>query len=79
MNTALGKVSAAIEFLRTTVDGVPEAQAFRFIHIEPSDRRRLEDALVQMIEHGHGDGQDGAFRRITRAAHSIFGRRKTGN
>ncbi len=77
MNTAFGKVSATIEFLRTTVDGVPEAQAFRFIHIEPTDRRRLEDALVQMLEHGLGDGQGGAFRRITRVAHSVFGLRRT--
>ena len=55
LKTASGKVTAAVEFLRTGVDGVAQAQAFRFIHIEPADRRKLEDALDEMRKHGLGE------------------------
>ena len=56
LKTTSGNITAAIEFLRTGVDGVG-AQAFRFIQIEPADRRRLEDALDQMRTHGLGEKQ----------------------
>jgi hypothetical protein len=66
LKTASGKVTAAIEFLRTGVDGVAQAQAFRFVHIEPADRRRLENALDQMREHGLGEKQRGTFQPLVR-------------
>ena len=63
LKTASGrKITAAIEFLRTGVDGAG-AQAFRFIQIEPADRRRLEDVLDHMRKHGLGEKQ-GAFRPL---------------
>jgi hypothetical protein len=62
LRTTSGKMTAAIEFLRTGVDGAG-AQAFRFIHIEPADRRRLEDALDQMRKHGLGEKQR-TFQRL---------------
>lgn len=55
MKTASGTLTAAVEFLRTGVDGVAQAQAFRFIHIEPADRRWLEATLGQMRKHGLGE------------------------
>ncbi len=55
LKTTSGKVTAAVEFLRTGVDGVAQAQAFRFIHIEPADRRRLEGALEEMRKQGQGE------------------------
>ncbi len=55
LKTTSGKVTAAVEFLRTGVDGVAQAQAFHFIHIEPADRRRLEGALEEMRKQGQGE------------------------
>ena len=55
LKTASGKVTAAVEFLRTRVAGVGQTQAFRFIHIEPADRCRLENALDEMRKRGLGE------------------------
>jgi len=70
LKTGSGKITAAIEFLRTSVG----AQAFRFIHIEPADRRRLENALDQMRKHGLGEKQ-GRFAYLTRRRLTIAKKR----
>jgi hypothetical protein len=55
LNTVFGKVSAQIEFLQTGADGVPLAQAFRFLAMEDSSARRFEAAAKQMEEEGFSD------------------------
>lgn len=46
--TAFGNVKAHIEFLRSGVDGVPHAQAFRFVTMDTLSSHRLAKALQEM-------------------------------
>ncbi len=55
MKTVFGKVSAHIEFLQTGADGVPLAQAFRFLAMEDTSSRRLAAAAKQMEQEGYSD------------------------
>ncbi len=55
MKTVFGKVSAQIEFLQTGADGVPLAQAFRFLAMEDVSAKRLADAAKQMEQEGFSD------------------------
>lgn len=71
VQTATGEISPAIEFISTSHD--PRAQAFRFIHMDPEDRRQLERALRQMIEQGLGEKRDRVFRPLAELAQRAFG------
>ena len=55
MKTVFGKVSAHIEFLQTGADGVPLAQAFRFLAMEDTSAKRLAAAAKQMEREGFSD------------------------
>jgi len=55
MKTVFGKVSAQIEFLQTGADGVPLAQAFRFLAMEASSSTRFAAAAKQMEKEGYSD------------------------
>lgn len=55
MKTVYGKVSAHIEFLQTGADGVPLAQAFRFLAMESTSAARLAAAAKRMEQEGFGD------------------------
>ncbi len=55
MKTVFGKVSAHIEFLQTGADGVPLAQAFRFLAMEDASAERFAAAAKQMEEEGYSD------------------------
>ena len=55
MKTVFGKVSAHIEFLQTGADGVPLAQAFRFLAMEDSSSKRFAAAAKQMEKEGYSD------------------------
>ncbi len=55
MKTVFGKVSAHIEFLHTGADGVPLAQAFRFLAMEDTSAMRLAAAAKQMEQEGFSD------------------------
>lgn len=46
--TFFGKVNAHIEFLHVGADGVPLAQAFAFITMDPNSNQRLRKALEEM-------------------------------
>jgi hypothetical protein len=48
LNTVFGKVTAQIEFLQTGADGVPLAQAFRFLAMDDDSSRRFTAAASQM-------------------------------
>ena len=52
LNTVYGKVTAQIEFLHTGADGVPLAQAFRFLAMDDTSSRRFNAAALQMQEQG---------------------------
>lgn len=55
MNTVFGKVCAQIEFLQTGADGIPLAQAFRFLSMEDTSSRRFAAAAKQMEQEGYSD------------------------
>ncbi len=57
MNTVFGKVSAHIEFLQTGADGVPLAQAFRFLSMGSASAKRLADSAKLMEQAGYSDAQ----------------------
>jgi hypothetical protein len=60
LNTVFGKVSAHIEFLHTGADGVPLAQAFRFLAMDEASSRRFAAAAKQMHEEGFSDAPETA-------------------
>ena len=55
LNTVFGKVSAQIEFLQKGADGIPLAQAFRFLAMDDASTRRYTAAAQQMEEQGFSD------------------------
>ncbi|MFI5096179.1 MAG: hypothetical protein ACHQIK_22390 [Candidatus Acidiferrales bacterium] len=55
LSTVYGKVSAQIEFLQTGADGVPLAQAFRFLTMEDASAERLAAAAKEMEKAGFSD------------------------
>jgi hypothetical protein len=55
LNTVYGKFSAQIEFLQTGADGVPLAQAFRFLAMEDESLERFTAAAEEMVREGYSD------------------------
>jgi hypothetical protein len=55
LNTVYGKVCAHVEFLHTGADGVPLAQAFRFLAMEDESQRRFNAAAEEMVREGFSD------------------------
>lgn len=58
LGTVYGKVTAQIEFLHTGADGIPLAQAFRFLAMDDDSSRRYAAAAKEMERHGFSDGAD---------------------
>jgi PilZ domain len=73
METATGRISAAVEFLSAGHNGAARVQAFRFIHMDPSDHRQLQTALQRMLDQGLGDKQNRVFRPLAQLAQRAFG------
>ncbi len=55
LNTVFGRVNAQIEFLQTGADGIPLAQAFRFLAMDDDSSRRYSSAARQMEAEGFSD------------------------
>lgn len=55
LRTVFGKVNAQIEFLQTGADGVPLAQAFRFLGMDDISTQRYQAAARQMESAGFAD------------------------
>jgi hypothetical protein len=58
LNTVFGKVRAQIQFLHSGADGIPLAQAFRFIDMDDVSRERFNAAAAQMQSAGFSDVQE---------------------
>jgi hypothetical protein len=58
LNTVYGKVTAHIEFLHTGADGVPLAQAFRFLAMDDDSSRRYAAAAQEMERQGFSDAPE---------------------
>lgn len=55
LSTVFGKVTAQVEFLQTGADGIPLAQAFRFLAMDDVSSERYTAAAKQMEEEGFSD------------------------
>jgi hypothetical protein len=79
LGTVYGKVTAQIEFLQTGADGIPLAQAFRFLAMDDDSSRKFAAAAKQMEKEGFSDaaprkspalgGQ--ASQTLTQLLHSV--------
>jgi hypothetical protein len=77
LSTVFGKVNAHIEFLHTGADGVPLAQAFRFLAMDAESSKRFNAAAEQMQGAGFADVEqkqiplDGAFESWRKLRDSV--------
>ena len=75
LTTVFGKVKAHIEFLHTGADGVPLAQAFRFLAMDPESAKRFNNAAEQMQSAGFADVEpktlDGALESWRKLRDSV--------
>lgn len=58
LNTVFGKVTAEIEFLQAGAEGIPLAQAFRFLDMDGVSSRRFSAAVEQMQSAGFSDVEE---------------------
>jgi len=58
LNTVFGRVDAQVEFLQTGADGVPLAQAFRFLTMDDTSTNRFAAAAKQMEKAGFSDAPE---------------------
>jgi hypothetical protein len=58
LNTVFGKVKAQIEFLQTGADGIPLAQAFRFLVMDDASSDRFALAVNHMEKEGFSDAPE---------------------
>jgi hypothetical protein len=68
LRTTSGTITAAIELLAVADNGVPPAQAFRFIHMPLAEARCLENTLDAMRKQGHGEKKDWKSHPVARVA-----------
>jgi hypothetical protein len=77
--TFFGKVNAHIEFLHRGADGVPLAQAFAFLTMDPRSSERFSRALEEMHTSDLSDAVqkqtsiDTAFERLSQSVRQISG------
>ncbi len=58
LNTVFGRVAAHIEFLQNGADGMPLAQAFRFLGMDDTSSERFDAAARQMQSSGFSDAEE---------------------
>ena len=82
LSTVFGRVNAHIEFLHTGADGLPLAQAFRFLAMGAVSTKRFNAATKQMQSAGFADVEqkqtplDGAFeswRKLRASVRTLSG------
>jgi hypothetical protein len=77
LSTVFGRVNAHIEFLHTGADGVPLAQAFRFLAMGTVSTNRFSAATKQMQSAGFADieqkqtARDGTFESLRKLRESL--------
>ena len=73
LNTVFGKVNAHVEFLHTCADGIPLAQAFRFVAMDEVSQERFNAAAKQMMMTGFGDETEQKRSRLDDPASEVLG------
>ena len=76
LKTVFAKVEAQIQLLHTGADGIPLAQAFRFIRMDDVSRERFSAAAEQMQREGFSDVEEareslGFAQSLTKLGESI--------
>ena len=74
LKTVYGKVSAKIEFLHMGADGNVAAQAFRFLRMDDSSKRKLSASIENMQDAGYSDlklGQPGLGKLVSQGLRTI--------
>jgi len=71
MDTVAGSLSAVIELL--AIRGT--TQAFRFVHTEPSNKKRLEKTLEVLESQGLGDKRSDPLQHVIRFARKLLPRK----
>jgi hypothetical protein len=74
LKTVYGRVHAEIEFLQTGADGIPLAQAFRFVSMGPTSSNRLALAAKQLEKEGYSDVTQTAMDALTTSASAAAGK-----
>jgi hypothetical protein len=73
LKTVLGNVTAEVQFLHTGADGVPLAQAFRFIDMDDVSWKRFSEAARQMESAGFSDAAEKGFTDLASRSLSKLG------
>jgi hypothetical protein len=55
LKTVFGPMRAHVQFLRRGADGIPLAQAFRFLEMDGVSRKRFEASIKKMQDAGFSD------------------------
>lgn len=77
LKTVFGPMRAQIQFLQRGADGIPLAQAFRFLDMDGVSRKRFEASVKKMHEAGFSDAPpsnalgDLAAQSLTKLGESI--------
>ncbi|HSS95772.1 MAG TPA: hypothetical protein VLK33_02010 [Terriglobales bacterium] len=58
LKTVFGTVQAQVQFLQAGAEGMPLAQAFRFLEMDGVSSRRFTAAIAQMQSAGFGDVEE---------------------
>jgi hypothetical protein len=69
LNTVSGPMTAVIELLAVRRDGL---QAFRFVQLDPTNKKKLEASLDKMQAQGLGDKETAAIDHVIRFAKKLF-------
>jgi hypothetical protein len=72
IETVSGPITAVIELLSVRGDSI---QAFRIVHIESADRKRLESTLDSMRAQGLGDSSFDPLHHVKKFARRLLPRR----
>jgi hypothetical protein len=71
LKTVYGPMKAQIQFLSCGADGIPLAQAFRFIDMDETSRKRFDASIKKMQEAGFSDAPPSDNSLGERAAQSL--------
>jgi hypothetical protein len=73
LKTVFGRVHAEIQFLQTGADGIPLAQAFRFVSMGATSSKRLALAAKELEKAGYSDVEQTAVDALTISASAAVG------
>jgi len=71
LKTVFGPMKAQIQFLGCGADGIPLAQAFRFIDMDETSRKRFDASIKKMQEAGFSDAPEPENSLGERAAQGL--------